>query len=156
MATPSNTLQPIIERGWRRGFSNLFRSENGLRWGKNRWIISVLIWLVILNGFVFLVAFSEAESGVSTPAEIAAESSHRLYDHRHNSNRRRRGYRSARRDHRREAVRDGGLGAFQTCLSQRLCAGEDAVALSRLPYSIPHLAQPGFPGSELAAVGNDS
>ena len=73
MSTASNALWPVLERGWRRGFSNLFRSENSLRWGKNRWILSALIWLVILNGFVFLVAYGEADSGRLTPAEIAAE-----------------------------------------------------------------------------------
>jgi len=72
MTTANNTLKPVLERGWRRGFGNLFRSENSLRWGKNRWILSALIWLAILNGFVFLVAYGEAEGG-STTAEIAAE-----------------------------------------------------------------------------------
>jgi ABC-2 type transport system permease protein len=73
MATANNTLQSVLERGWRRGFGNLFRNENNLRWGRNRWMLSALIWLVILNGFIFLVAYSEADSGRSTPAEIAAE-----------------------------------------------------------------------------------
>jgi ABC-2 type transport system permease protein len=73
MATTTNVLQPVLESGWRRGLGNLFRNENSLHWGKNRWILSALIWLVILNGFVFLVAYGEAQSGNSTPAEIAAE-----------------------------------------------------------------------------------
>jgi ABC-2 type transport system permease protein len=73
MTTTNNTLQPVLERGWRRGFGNLFRSENNLRWGRNRWVLSALIWLGILNGFVFLVAYGEAEGGRLTPAEIAAE-----------------------------------------------------------------------------------
>jgi ABC-2 type transport system permease protein len=72
MTTANNTLQPVLERGWRRGFGNLFRSENNLRWGRNRWIVSSLIWLAILNGLVFLVAYGEAEGGATT-AEIAAE-----------------------------------------------------------------------------------
>ena len=73
MATANNALRPVLEHGWRRGFSNLFRSENSLHWGKKRWILSALIWLVILNGFVFLVAYGEADGGRLTPAEIAAE-----------------------------------------------------------------------------------
>ena len=73
MTTVNNALQPVLERGWRRGFSNLFRTENNLRWGKKRWILTALIWLVILNGFVFLVAYGEADGGRLTPAEIAAE-----------------------------------------------------------------------------------
>jgi len=74
MTTANNILQPVLERGWRRGFSNLLRNENSLRWGRNRWILSALIWLGILNGFIFLVAYGEAEGGRLTPAEIAAES----------------------------------------------------------------------------------
>ena len=74
MTTANNTLQPVLERGWRRGFGNLFRSENSLRWGRNRWVLSALIWLAILNGFIFLIAYGEADSGRLTPAEIAAES----------------------------------------------------------------------------------
>lgn len=73
MTTANNTLQPVLERGWRRGFGNLFRNENTLRWGRNRWILSALIWLAILNGFIFLVAYGEADSGRLTPAEIATE-----------------------------------------------------------------------------------
>jgi len=73
MATTNNVLQPVLESGWRRGLGNLFRNETSLRWGKNRWILSALIWLVILNGFVLLVAYGEAQSGNSIPAEIAAE-----------------------------------------------------------------------------------
>jgi ABC-2 type transport system permease protein len=73
MTTTNSALLPLPERGWQRGFGNLFRNENNLRWGRNRWIISALIWLAVLNGFVFLVAYGEADSGSSTPAEIAAE-----------------------------------------------------------------------------------
>src|SRR5215216_5787836 len=73
MTTTNSALLPLAERGWRQGFGNLFRNENNLRWGRNRWIISALIWLAVLNGFVFLVAYGEADSGSSTPAEIAAE-----------------------------------------------------------------------------------
>ena len=73
MTTANNALLPVAERGWRRGFGNLFRSENSLRWGKYRWITSALIWPAILNGFIFLVAYGEADGGRSTPAEIAAE-----------------------------------------------------------------------------------
>ena len=74
MTTINKTLQPVLERGWQRGFGNLFRSENSLRWGRNRWVLSALTWLAILNGFIFLIAYGEADSGRLTPAEIAAES----------------------------------------------------------------------------------
>lgn len=73
MTTSTNALQTVLERGWRRGFGNLLRNENNLRWGSNRWILSALIWMAILNGFIFLVAYGEADSGQLTPVEIAAE-----------------------------------------------------------------------------------
>jgi ABC-2 type transport system permease protein len=72
MTTANNTLLPVAERGWRRGFDNLFRNENHLRWGRSRWLVPALIWLAILNGFILLVAYGEADGG-STPTEIAAE-----------------------------------------------------------------------------------
>ena len=74
MTTTNNTLRPVLEQGWRRGFANLLRNENSLRWGRNRWVLSALIWLAILNGFIFLVAYGEADGGRLAPAEIAAES----------------------------------------------------------------------------------
>lgn len=59
MATITETLNPTTEQGWRVGFKNLFRNEMNLRWGGRRWISSVLIWVAILNGFVFLVALGD-------------------------------------------------------------------------------------------------
>lgn len=37
------------------GFSNLLSKENRLWWRTNRWWIQVLIWLVIVNGILFMV-----------------------------------------------------------------------------------------------------
>ena len=59
MVTITETLNPTTEQGWRVGFKNLFRNEMNLRWGGRRWISSVLIWVAILNGFVFLVALGD-------------------------------------------------------------------------------------------------
>jgi ABC-2 type transport system permease protein len=73
MTTANNALQPVLERGWRRGFGNLFRNENSLRWGRNRWVLSALIWLALLNGLIFLVSYGEADSGHLTSEKIAAE-----------------------------------------------------------------------------------
>jgi len=51
MASASN-LQLLAERGWRRGFANLFRKENGEWWHTRRWWIQSLLWLLILNGIL--------------------------------------------------------------------------------------------------------
>lgn len=58
MATSTDMLQPVQERGWRSGFKNLLWKENNLRWGGRRWIIPAIVWLALLNGFVLLVALA--------------------------------------------------------------------------------------------------
>jgi ABC-2 type transport system permease protein len=51
----NNTLQPIPAHGWRAGLGNLWWKEMHDWWGTRTWIVQLLIWLAILNGFVFLV-----------------------------------------------------------------------------------------------------
>ncbi len=46
----TTVLQPVEERGWRRGFANLLRKENGEWWHTSRWWVQSLIWLLIVNG----------------------------------------------------------------------------------------------------------
>ena len=45
-------LQPLKERGWRRGFANLLRKENGEWWHTRRWWLQSLLWLLIVNGIL--------------------------------------------------------------------------------------------------------
>ena len=73
MTTANSMLQPVVEPGWRRGFHNLFRNENDLRWGRRRWLAPALIWIAILNGFVLLVALANAQDGSMSPAAIASD-----------------------------------------------------------------------------------
>jgi ABC-2 type transport system permease protein len=47
-------LQPVKENGWRRGFANLLRKENGEWWRTRRWWTQSLIWLLIINGILAL------------------------------------------------------------------------------------------------------
>jgi len=70
MAITISSLRPVAERGWVRGFGNLLRKENNLHWGGLRWVMPALVWLVILNGFMFLVAYSTADGGGVTPAVL--------------------------------------------------------------------------------------
>ena len=73
MATADSTLSPVVERGWQRGFRNLFRNENNLRWGGKRWLPAALTWIAILNGFVLLVALANAQDGSMPLAAIASD-----------------------------------------------------------------------------------
>jgi ABC-2 type transport system permease protein len=58
MSVQINSLQPARELGWRSGFVNLLRKENGMRWGGRRWIVPALVWIAIINGIVTLIAFA--------------------------------------------------------------------------------------------------
>jgi ABC-type transport system involved in multi-copper enzyme maturation permease subunit len=51
----SETLQPVIEHGWRSGFANLLRKENSLWWGTRKWWVQTLIWLFISNGVIAFI-----------------------------------------------------------------------------------------------------
>ena len=48
----AGALQPVQERGWRRGFANLLRKENGEWWHTRRWWTQSLLWLLIINGLL--------------------------------------------------------------------------------------------------------
>ena len=73
MTTANSGLSPVVERGWQRGFRNLFSNENNLRWGGQRWLSAALTWIAILNGFVLLVALANAQDGSMSPAAIALD-----------------------------------------------------------------------------------
>ena len=78
--TNHSVLKAVDERGWRMGFANMLRKENGTWWRTWRWLIQVLLWLVLLNGLVAIVVWrpplpesnARAAGGGGTPA--AAES----------------------------------------------------------------------------------
>jgi ABC-2 type transport system permease protein len=66
----NSTLQLVNERGWRSGFANLMRQENGRWWRTRRWWVQSLVWLVALNGIVVfalwiapMIGSGEAEAG---------------------------------------------------------------------------------------------
>ena len=48
----ASVLQPVKERGWRQGFTNFLRKENGEWWGTRRWWVQSLLWLLIINGIL--------------------------------------------------------------------------------------------------------
>ena len=64
----ANVLQPVRERGWRQGFANLLRKENGEWWHTRRWWVQSLLWLLIINGILavgiwVVPIFEPAEAG---------------------------------------------------------------------------------------------
>ena len=55
MTTPAR-LQPVQPWGWRRGLGNLLGKEFGAWWRTPMAWVHALIWLVVINGMVALVA----------------------------------------------------------------------------------------------------
>jgi ABC-2 type transport system permease protein len=73
MSAQTDSLQPVRELGWRSGFGNLLRKENGMRWGGRRWLIPALVWIAIINGIVTLIAFAEKADPGTAGQDIASE-----------------------------------------------------------------------------------
>lgn len=51
-------LQAVNERGWRMGFANLLRKENGAWWRTRNWLVQSIIWFCVLNGLVATVLWA--------------------------------------------------------------------------------------------------
>jgi hypothetical protein len=47
----NSVLRPVTARGWRTGFTNLFRKENRDWWGTKSWLVQAIIWTAILMHF---------------------------------------------------------------------------------------------------------
>jgi ABC-2 type transport system permease protein len=66
------SFQMVNEQGWRRGFANLLRRENNAWWRTRRWWISILIWMVLVNGIVFASLWGDTGDGAArtTPDQL--------------------------------------------------------------------------------------
>ena len=65
-------LQPVRRQASMRGFANLLRNEHGMWWDTRKWLVHLILWTLILNGLVVLVAFSLAKEPAFTAAEISS------------------------------------------------------------------------------------
>ncbi len=52
MSTANEVLQPVTTRGWQRGLANLLDHEHRLWWGRRKWLVQLLIWMLLINGSV--------------------------------------------------------------------------------------------------------
>ena len=70
----ASVLQPVKESGWRRGFANLLRKENGEWWHTRRWWLQSLLWLLIINGIlavgIWVVPIVAPEEAVETTENL--------------------------------------------------------------------------------------
>ncbi len=55
MATASVPLQVVTDRSWLAGFGNMVAKEYGLWWRTRRALVHHVLWLCVINGFLFLV-----------------------------------------------------------------------------------------------------
>ena len=62
-------LQRIEAHGWRVGFNNLLRKENGEWWGTRTWWAQAIIWGLILNGILGILLWGP----VTTPADMTPD-----------------------------------------------------------------------------------
>lgn len=71
----NNALVPVDEHGWRQGFKNLLGKENHAWWGTRKWLVHSLIWLAIVNGFLFLMLWvvPASDPEEAPPLETAIE-----------------------------------------------------------------------------------
>lgn len=79
MSTANEVLQPVTTRGWRRGFANLLDHEHHLWWGRRKWLVQLLIWILLINGSVAFIgiginstrdAINQAEAEMVTPEKV--------------------------------------------------------------------------------------
>jgi ABC-2 type transport system permease protein len=54
---PALVAVPVA--GWRTGFLNMLSKEHGVWWRTRRWAVHLVLWMVLLNGFLLLVNFGE-------------------------------------------------------------------------------------------------
>ena len=59
----SDMLQRVEPRRALRGFGNLLQNETRAWWGTRTWLVHLVIWIVIINGFAGLIAWAEGQDG---------------------------------------------------------------------------------------------
>jgi ABC-2 type transport system permease protein len=58
-------LQRVAPRRALRGFGNLLQNETRAWWGTRKWLVHLVLWVAIINGFSGLIAWAESGDGKS-------------------------------------------------------------------------------------------
>ena len=61
-------LNATPERRWLAGFLNLFRNENAMWWRTRRWLISVVVWTLLVNGILALALYAPVDETGPPPS----------------------------------------------------------------------------------------
>ena len=64
----SDMLRRVAPRRALRGFGNLLQNETRAWWGTSKWVVHLLIWIAIINGFTGLIAWAEGQDGETASA----------------------------------------------------------------------------------------
>ena len=67
-----NILQRITPGRALRGFGNLLGNETRVWWGTRKWVVHLLIWIAIINGFAGLIGWAEGQDGEAA-SEVYSE-----------------------------------------------------------------------------------
>src|SRR5215210_6398991 len=64
-APGSDTLARVAPRRALRGFGNLLQNEARTWWGTRKWLVHLVIWVAIINGFAGMIGWTEGRDGKS-------------------------------------------------------------------------------------------
>jgi ABC-2 type transport system permease protein len=73
LVVEQRALQPAKQHAVLRGWANLLRKEQGVWWGTRKWLVHLLLWPLLLNGFVVLLTFTLSKEPALTAIEIAQQ-----------------------------------------------------------------------------------
>jgi ABC-2 type transport system permease protein len=65
-------LQRVAPGRALRGFGNLLGNETRAWWGTRKWLVHLVIWIAIINGFTGLIAWAEGQDGEAA-SEVYSE-----------------------------------------------------------------------------------
>jgi len=66
-------LEVSSDRGWLVGFRNMVGKEWASWWSTRRWLVHLVLWLVVINGFLFLVGTDESIARGNNPYSTMSE-----------------------------------------------------------------------------------
>ena len=62
------SLKPTKVAGWATGFRNLLDKELGSWWRTRRWLVHLVLWQVVIAGFILLISLEQRGNGPSKGA----------------------------------------------------------------------------------------
>lgn len=73
LVVDQRALHPAKQHRVLRGFANLLRKEHGVWWDTRKWLVHLLLWPMLLNGFAVVLTFMLSTEAAFTAIEIAQQ-----------------------------------------------------------------------------------